>query len=270
MSDSDAARPFDGECEVEQTGDDTFTAHFPNAFGGATLAAATLAAGRTCRDKTFRSSHIWFLRPVPTTGAITLRVERVRDGRLLAHRRVQVVQDDRLLAEFTASFGAASGGVSFGDGDLRVPPPLPENLPREEDVVAAKGWTDWGQSNIQWRLVGNPRVSGPHVSTAWEAWARPRTPLVDDPTEHAAALAYMTDNHSDWSAGKRIADFDKRRFSSLDNAIWVHRWSPWTDWWFIRARCDVAQDGFTFSRRKIYGRDGRLIASATQEAYYAG
>lgn len=267
---SDHAQPFDGECEVEEAGHDAFIARFRASFGGSTLAATTLAAARTCPDKTLRSSHIWFLRPMPTEGPVTIRVERIKDGRLLSHRRVQAMQDDKLFAELTASFGASGTGIDFDDAALPAPPPAPETLPREEDVVAAQGWTDWGESTIQWRLVGNPRVSGPQASTAWEGWAKPRIPLVDDPAEHAAALAYMTDNHSDWSAGNRIPDFNKRRFSSLDNSISVHRWQPWTDWWFVRARCDAAHDGFTYSRRMIYNRDGLLIASASQQAFYAG
>lgn len=264
-------RTFDVGYQLEPTGGDNVTATFRSSFGGLTMAGATMAVARSCPDKALHSAHTWFLRPVPAGVPVEMRIERVRDGRMLSHRRVQLLHEDKLLCEMTLSFASPTAGTTFQTVPLDFVP-QPENLPTETETATAAGWEErnWLSHPIEWRFVGNPRHNGPDVSTSWDAWARPREPLVDDRAEQMAAFAYMSDNHSDWSAATRIENFSRHNFASLDNAVWIHRSLPWDDWWLVRSTCDVSRDGCAFSRRMVYARDGSLIATVAQEAFYAG
>lgn len=262
-------RRFNAGYQLEIGEGDDCAVTFRHSFGGLTMAAASWAVARTCPDKALHSSHTWFLRPILLGVPLQMRIERIRDGRMLSHRRVRLLHEDKLLCEMTFSFSSPTSGTTFQEVPLGAVP-RPEDLPTEAETVAAEGWDHWRGDVIEWRFIGRPRRSGPDVPTSWDAWARPRELLLDDPAEQMAAFAYMSDNHSDWSAATRIENFSRRNFASLDNAIWIHRWVPWDDWWLVRSTCDVARDGCAFSRRLVYARDGSLVATVSQEAFYAG
>ena len=70
----------------------------------------------------------------------------------------------------------------------------------------------------------------------------------------------------EWRMG---CNFAYDRFTSLDHALWVHRFIPWDDWWLLKAYSQVSSGGRALSRRELYTRDGVLLASAAQEALIA-
>jgi acyl-CoA thioesterase-2 len=82
-------------------------------FGGATLGCATVAASQGCEGRALHSLHAYFLRPVPPEVAIEFHVEKLSEGRRLAHRRVQVRHEGRLLCEATASFANPQPGPGY-------------------------------------------------------------------------------------------------------------------------------------------------------------
>jgi acyl-CoA thioesterase-2 len=99
---------------------------------------------------------------------------------------------------------------------------------------------------------------------------RPRAPLGDDPRLQMAALVFLADFYSHWPFERRIgAAFANDRFRPLDHALWVHRPARWDDWWLMETISEVAHAGRGLSRRRIFTRDGSLIASAAQEALVA-
>ncbi len=78
-----------------------------------------------------------------------------------------------------------------------------------------------------------------------------------------AALAFVTEYRSHWAIERRLGElFPKASLQLLDHASWVHRAQPFTDWWFVRTESDVAVEGHCLSRREIFDRAGRLLASA--------
>ena len=266
---AEAGVEFNPGYELTQLEDDVFEARFPYSFGGLTLAAATLLAGRSCPDKRFRSSHLWFLRGTPIDSPFRIEIERMRDGRLLSHRRVQMIAGDKLLCEMTASFTAPGQGADVlaarPDPDI----PLPEDLPTAQETAAAEGW-DWDDSEheYEWRFVGRPYVSSQMKISKWYAWCRPVRPFVDEDATHAAAFAFMSDNHSDWAAGLMIENFRHENFISLDNAIWAHRPIDWTNWYLCSSVCDIGVNGAMYTRRQVFDRAGDLVASIAQEAIH--
>jgi acyl-CoA thioesterase-2 len=265
------ARPLDQVLEIEALGEDRFGAVL-DGFGGVTLGCAVLAAARTCPERALHSLHTYFLRPVPPGRRVALAIERVRDGRRLAHRRVRVEGDGRLLCELVACFGAAGAGAEYQDAAPDPGTPAPDALPSEDDVARAEGWRreDPGPLGgpLEWRWIGLPwREPAPASRSRYAAWVRPRFPLPDgDGALRAASLAFLCDYHSHLPAARRLGGpFEPVGYTSLDQALWVHRDVPWNDWWLLVSESDVAHAGRAFSRRLLHARDGRLIASMAQE-----
>jgi len=268
------ARPLADMFHLEPVGDDRYTATLEG-FGGITLGCATLAAARSCPERALHSLHTYFLRPVLPGAAVEFAVERLRDGRRFAHRRVQVCQGDRLLCELIASFTTPGEGVEYQDAIADRDTPPPEDLASEQDIARAEGW-DLSQPGpmggaLEWRWVGIPwRTESVDVPSRYRGWVRPRSPLPHDRALHAAALALLSDYHSHFSvARKRGGPFEPMGYTSLDQVLWLHRDRFWDDWWLLTTESDVAHGGRAFTRRMLYARDGALIASMAQEQLLA-
>ena len=264
------ARPLDEIFEIERVGEDLFGAEL-DGFGGVTLGCATLAAARTCPDRPLHSLHMYFLRPVLPEQRVELAVERVRDGRRFSHRRVRVQAHGSLLCELVASFAAPAAGLEYQEALLAPDTPGPDALPTEEDVARAGGWKldEPGPLGgpLEWRWIGIPWEDvSPDAPSRYRAWVRPRFPLGDDPALRAASLAFLGDYHSHFPVARKLGGhFEPVGFTSLDQALWVHRDLPWDDWWLLTSESDVGHAGRAFLRRLLHARDGRLVASMAQE-----
>jgi acyl-CoA thioesterase-2 len=261
---------------LEPLGDGRFAARFEDfwgdAMGGDVLARAALAAAASCEGLALRSLHASFLRPVPPKLRLVLRVEPLagsRDG--AAHREVRI-EGDGLFCQAVASFAPAARGIGYQDARPAADLPEPEDLPSTLEQARSEGWSQYARGPIEFRRA-RPRVwpdptaepSGPHV-----AWVRPREPLGDAPPIEMAALVFLADFYSHWPFERRIGrDFAVARFQTLDHALWVHRPERWDDWWLMETSSEVAHAGRGLARRRIFSRDGRLIASSAQEALIA-
>jgi acyl-CoA thioesterase-2 len=241
------------------------------ALGGDVLARAVLAAAATCRGLELHSLHAAFLRPVPPALPLSLRVEPLGDDRDGARRQVRIERDG-LLCQVVASFAPLGDGLGYQDPTPAAHLPAPEALPSTLELARAEGWAEYARGPIEFRRA-HPRVwpdptgeiSGGHV-----VWMRPRAPLGADPRLRMAALVFLADFYSHWPFERRIgAGFASDRFRPLDHALWVHQPARWDDWWLTETISEVAHAGRGLSRRRIFARDGRLIATAAQEALVA-
>jgi acyl-CoA thioesterase-2 len=258
--------------QIKAAGDRVFRAQLPG-FGGVTLGCAALAAARTS-EFPLHSLHVYFLRPVPTVHAVELVVSRVRDGRRFAHRRVEVRDGERVCCELVASFAAPAEGAEYQEpaDDTTVAPP--EALPSEEELAQTEGWSleERGPigSVLEWRFIGGSpwRSEGVRATSVYRGWVRPRVALPEDPALHAAALAFLADMHSHYAVARRLgAHFDPMDYTSLDQALWVHRDDRWNDWRLLTSVSDIAHAGRAWTRRTLQARDGRLVASMAQEQW---
>ena len=107
-------------------------------FGGQVAAQALLAGARTV-DPAFaaHSLHSYFLLPGDTAVPIIYDVERLRDGRSFATRRVVARQHGRPIFYLTASFQRHEEGFEHQDA-------MPDVLPPEEgldlrEIFAGRG-----------------------------------------------------------------------------------------------------------------------------------
>jgi acyl-CoA thioesterase-2 len=205
------ARPLDQVLELEPVGADRFTARL-DGFGAVTLGCATLAAALTT-ERALHGLHAWFLRPPPQDRPVELVVERVRDGRRLAQRRVAVRHGDQLLCEVLASFAASAPGLDAQDDGLDASVPPPEMLPSEQQIARSEGWKPDQPGPLggplEWRWVeGTPwRLDGPAERSRYGAWVRPRFPLPAARAWHTAALAFLADYHSHMSVARWLGAF---------------------------------------------------------------
>jgi len=99
-------------------------------------------------------------------------------------------------------------------------------------------------------------------------WFKTIGQLPDDPAIHQYLLAYASDfglvvtslyphGHSFWEPGMKIA--------SLDHAMWFHRDFRMDDWMLYAMKSPSAGKARGFSNGKIYTRQGKLVASVSQE-----
>ena len=132
------ARPFTQVLELQPAGPDRFAAHL-DGFGAITLGCATLAAALST-DRTLHALRAWFLRPVSPERPAEIAVERVRDGRRFAQRRVSVASGGQPVCEMLASFANRAEGLEAQDERLDPAVPPPEALPTEQEIARAEGW----------------------------------------------------------------------------------------------------------------------------------
>ena len=103
-------------------------------FGGLVAAQSLVAAGRSVDAAAPHSLHAYFLRAGRSDAPIRFEVERTRDGRRFAARRVVALQDERAIFQMAASFTSVESGVAHQDPAPATPPP--DGLDDWEDVRA--------------------------------------------------------------------------------------------------------------------------------------
>lgn len=269
--------------EVEARGGDQFTGRKRDdgtgrVFGGQAIAQALSAASRTVEEgRAVHSLHAYFLRPGKDSLPIEYRVKRDLDGRSFSNRRVVASQEGQPILNLTASFQRPADGPGHQYPQMPdVPGPddlTPDSAIRQE---IAK-FTPEGQIKrlllrdfpVDFRSVEDrdwvtPQKRPPisHV------WFRTVAPLPDDPALHRSVLAYVSDFQI---LATVLQPFGKNFFggkvkaASLDHAVWFHEPFRVDEWLLFATEAPWSGGGRGFSRGRIYSRDGRLVATVTQE-----
>jgi len=263
----DLARFFDVERRSEREHAVTLQSYFGEGQTFDLLGRAALAVQEASDALELASLRAVFLRPLPHGVPLRLTVEDVGapfEGR--AVRRVQV-RGELLLAEVTALFTSPEPAPDYAP---LMPEKLvePEQIPTTHETARREGWEQYAAGPIEFRRL-NPVWPPPPEERLLphREWLRPRVPLPSDPRLHTAALALASHFYNHWEFQWRIdPGFAYERFAILEHAVWLHRAARWDDWWLLDAESDLARHGRARSRRRIFARDGRLLASATTHA----
>jgi acyl-CoA thioesterase-2 len=273
-----------GALELTPSGEDRFRAcgepgRFDRVFGGQTLAQGLMAAGATVAGKEPQSLHAYFVEAGAPSEPVQLAVERVRDGRSIATRRVQLDQGGRTLLTMIASFHTNVTTNATGPERSEPPPPVPApgELPSLQDWVPrvpdelrehSSPWVD-RPPPIEMR-IGEPPVflGGAPATGSRSHWMRLVRPVGDDPLLHAALLAYASDflllDMAFRSHPERFSPSTTRGLS-LDHSVWFHRPARF-DQWHLHTQQTLALSGERgLIRGAIHDRDGHLVATAVQE-----
>lgn len=245
-------------------------------FGGQVVAQALQAAQRSVDGgRAAHSLHAYFMRPGDENFPILYRVARDFDGRSFANRRVVAMQKGQPILNLAASFQLPAEGLHHQADMPDVPPPealRSERDLREEirDAVPEKFRRFFLRARPVEIRPTNPRnwfapEAGP---PAQHSWFRAVAPLPDDAALHRAMLVYASDmtllgtsmlpHGVSWMTGQV-------QTASLDHAVWLHEPFRFDDWLLYTTDSPWTGHARGFNRGRIYTRDGRLVASVTQE-----
>ncbi len=213
--------------------------------------------------------------PGDPTVPIVYEVERLRDGRSFATRRVKAIQHGRAIFTLSASFHVHEDGLEHQIGMPDVP--QPEDLPGADTAgaEALKQLPEPVQAylrrerTIELRPVDPERYgSRPRRAPVTHVWIRSTAPLPDDPVLHQCVLAYASDMtllDASLAVHGRSVFEPQIQAASLDHALWFHRDFRADDWLLYAQDSPSAGGSRGFARGSIFTRDGKLVASVAQE-----
>ncbi len=249
---------------------------FGRLFGGQLVAQALLAAAATVEGKPPHSLHAYFVEGGLPGAALELAVERVRDGRSMAARRVSVTQEGRDLLVLLASFHASPVSPQLADPPPSVPAPdqLPllqkwvHQSPPEVRPTAERGWVQQPPP-VEMRLGEALRFLGGEPAGGTRShWMRVPREVGSDPLLHTALLAYASDYFLlDMAFRAHPLGLPASAYTStsLDHALWFHRPVRF-DEWVLHTQETVAISGDRgLVRGAMHDAEGRLVATAMQE-----
>jgi acyl-CoA thioesterase-2 len=247
-------------------------------FGGQVASQALVAVGRTVdSDKHVHSLHAYFLRAGDPRIPIIYDVDRIRDGRSFATRRVVAIQHGRPIFNLSASFQIDEPGP---DHQYPMPDaPDPETLPTIRERLEPYAdqfpteFVDWIRRDrpIDTRSARLPRWLDPDNSPRepeQHVWFRADGALPDDPLLHACIVVYASDLtllDTAVMAHARSWDDDRFMIASLDHAMWFHRPLRADQWLLYHQKSPSASGGRGLAEGFIYNADGTLAVTVIQE-----
>ncbi|MGH7893144.1 MAG: acyl-CoA thioesterase II [Candidatus Binatia bacterium] len=245
-------------------------------FGGQVAGQALVAAGRTVDVGVVHSLHAYFLRPGDPKAPIVYQVDRIRDGRTFATRRVVAIQHGEAIFVLSASFQRPEDGPVHG---LAMPDvPDPETLPTTEERLATvkdelhpEVWK-WitRERPIDTRSVTDHNPFKPTPRDPRQlVWIRASGRLPDEPLLlHQCVVAYASDLMLlDTATLPHAIAWNDPHYvmASLDHAMWFHRPFRADEWLLYAQESPAAHGARGFTLGHFFARDGTLVASVAQE-----
>lgn len=242
-------------------------------FGGQVVAQALTAAYKTVGSSICHSLQSYFIRPGDPAQPVLYQVERSRDGKTFATRRVIAIQKGEQIFNMACSFQTPESGFDHQSTMPAAPSPdeVPEDNERwreffKNDPENLKRWVR--ERPIEMRPINAPALRDPQpVPAEHMVWIRARGDLGDDVALNQALLAYASDysllgtamrpHGVNWLSGVQTA--------SLDHILWFHRPTNFSHWHLYVQDSPSASGARGFNRGALYRRDGVLVASAAQE-----
>jgi acyl-CoA thioesterase II len=239
-------------------------------FGGQVVAQALSAAYRTVEGRVCHSLQSYFIRPGDPAIPVLYQVERSRDGKSFATRRVIAIQHGEQIFNMACSFQVPEAGYEHQSE-------MPQTVAPETVKKHVEAWIE-GQppENTRWLRespiemlaidpidIAKPAVKPPHQ----HVWLRARGNPGDDIAINQCLLAYSSDysllgtamrpHGVSWQSGVQTA--------SLDHIIWFHRATNYSKWHLYVQDSPSASGARGFNRGALYREDGVLVASTAQE-----
>jgi len=245
-------------------------------FGGQVLAQALVAARRTVEeDREAHSLHGYFILAGDLDLPVVYFVDRLRDGRSYATRRVTAIQHGDAIFNMSTSFHRHEDGVEHQMSMREATPP--EELRNELDVIRERAEeipADVRGVLTQDRFL-DIRPLDPddffepeRAAPMQRYWIRTTQPLDDQVLTHQAVMAFASDYGLLGAAlrphGLTVRD-PRVMVASLDHAIWFHQPFRMDEWLLYTVESPASGGGRGFSRGTFFTREGRLVASVAQE-----
>jgi len=250
---------------------------FGNVFGGQVLGQALSAATQTVsQDRSAHSLHAYFMRPGDPAKPIVYDVDCIRDGKSFTTRRIVAIQKGRAILSMSASFQIDESGFEHQDvmpDDISGPDSLISEVEMARQVQDKIPASIRNQilctKPIEIRPVNpvNPFAPEKEIPERY-VWFKAIHKMPDDLSVHKYLLAYASDfglvSTSLRPHGKTFWD-PQMQVASLDHAMWFHRDFRMDDWLLYVIKSPSASKARGLNHGSIFTRDGRLVASTTQE-----
>ena len=244
-------------------------------FGGQVLGQALTAATATVENRIVHSLHAYFLRRGDFKSPIVYEVDRARDGNHFSTRRVVAIQHGAQIFNMSASFQTDEQGPSHQSTMPEVPAPeglpelaayyretmpqLPQGVRRVLDQKRPFEFRPTQAPSSLRRENANPQRN---------IWFRAVAALPDEEALHRCLLAYVSDFHLLDTAlmpHGALMRVENLKMASIDHAMWFHRSVRVDDWLLYSTDSPSAGGARGFTRGSVFARDGRLVASTSQE-----
>ena len=264
--------------DLEDIEDDVFRGVSPDidlqrVFGGQVAGQALVAASRTVGgDRDIHSLHAYFLRPGDPKRPILYEVDRQRDGRSFATRRVVAIQHGRPIFNLSASFHVREEGYEHQfemPADVTPPEELEDFATRWAPYADRLG--DWLQRPrpIDVRYPDwTPKDRHEALPPKSRVWAKANGVLPDDPVLHACVVTYLSDMtllDTTLLPHPRTYMNPNVQMASLDHAMWFHRPFRADEWLLYDQDTPSAAGGRGLARGFFYTTEGDLAISVVQE-----
>ena len=202
-------------------------------FGGQVMAQTLIAAYKTIDVEHFAHSyHSYFLRPGDMDKSITFTVDRIRDGKSFTTRSVKAIQEGEVIFNCSISFQKREKGLEH---QIEMPDvPEPESLKSEQE--------------IREEILKELNMKKEEIQQAFLLYISDMGLL--GAANNSVGVNFLTKNLQN---------------ASLDHAMWFHRKLDLDGWFLYSIDSPVTRNARGFSRGSIFSRDGKLIASCTQE-----
>jgi acyl-CoA thioesterase-2 len=248
----------------------------PRIFGGLVAAQSLIAASRTVEGRLAHSLHGYFLREGDTALPVIYYVDRIRDGRSFATRRVVAKQQGKAIFNMSVSFQAPEEGLEHQTPMPDAPPPqtVPTNFERLQEYKArsnhpAVDFLLLLDRPIQRREVDHVDLLDPKpYAGPQRMWFRADGELADDPVLHQAVLTYASDYgllESSFNEHGHSFLTEELIIASLDHAVWFHQPVRADQWMLYVTQSPRTSGGRGLNFGHIYSQEGALLASVAQE-----
>lgn len=245
-------------------------------YGGQVVGQALFAALHTVpAERHIHSLHAYFLRPGDVDAPIVYEVDRSRDGASFTTRRVKAIQHGHPIFDMAASFQKHEGGFEHQNEMPIVPPP--EDVPSDRERLAQSKdklpafmrERVLAERPIETRTVDeeDPLDTGAQKPERC-VWLKAAHALPPSPAIHQALLAYASDFAFLTTALKPYGVTwltPGLQVASVDHAVWFHGPFRADEWLLHVIHSPRASGARGLVLGQVYSRDGRLVASTTQE-----
>jgi acyl-CoA thioesterase II len=267
--------------DLEPHGPDTFVGTGPRypwggLYGGQIVAQALHASAATVDDgMSPHSLRAYFIRRGDHTEPVRYEVDRIRNGRSFATRRVVARQAIGAILNLEASFQHPETTDDVTTVPMAPGVPSPESL-------AKSAWT--ASFDRRWVPTNAMQAADRTGAGRIAAWLKVTEPLGDDQLLHRCWLAYLSDdlptdavghalrlwNDDAADAGAEHADGADDRWAgvmsaSLDHTIWFHREVRADEWHLHDFTCHGYVGGRGLSIGHIFSIGGDHVATVAQE-----
>lgn len=233
-------------------------------YGGQIVAQALVAASRSVPvDMPVHSLRAYFIRRGDHDEPVRYEVDRIRDGRSFATRRVVARQAIGAILNLEASYQRDEESEDVELATIAPDVPGPDDLDQ----------TSWSPVFRRAFVPQDRRSVGDRGRGRAMAWLRTVDGIDDQGVGHAAAFAYLSDDlptdavvraHPVGEEPDEVL-YKALFTASLDHTIWFHRPLRADEWHLHDFTCHTFVGARGLSLGQVFRRDGTHVATVAQE-----